>query len=249
MLGVAYDEARLACLLSHGCQPLDIPAFLHRCIRNKGFVHPDIDNKRFHPVTRQPHSSSAPQNDPITNAKQAAISHVSSARRSKQYQFFLEDWIKLAGNADCPDANGVTLLMNACGKANINAVEVLIRSGANVNAQDANGRHAIHYAAQRFHPSTLKALKIAEIILNETKNQALNIRDKRGTSPLMQACQKGHIESLDMLIDRAKNAGVLNVVLEAKDNRGYNILHHAAENLFRVSFATCFRPIRSLLEL
>jgi hypothetical protein len=139
-----------------------------------------------------------------------------------------------------------------------------------VNAQDANGRHAIHYAAQRFHPSTLKALKIAEIILNETKNQALNIRDKRGTSPLMQACQKvmitshlhcssitfckGHIESLDMLIDRAKNAGVLNVVLEAKDNRclhvhfssslpisttsnivlwhrGYNILHHAAENL------------------
>jgi hypothetical protein len=41
-----------------------------------------------------------------------------------RYQFFLEDWIKLAGNADCPDANGVTLLMNACGKANINAVEV-----------------------------------------------------------------------------------------------------------------------------
>ncbi len=59
-----------------------------------------------------------------------------------------------------------------------------------MNAQDAHGRHAIHYAAQRFHPSSLKAMKIAEIILNETQNEAVNMRDKRGTSPLMLACQK-----------------------------------------------------------
>ena len=30
---------------------------------------------------------------------------------------------------------------------------------------------------------------------------------------------QGHIQSVDMLIDRAKNAGVLHEVLEATDNR------------------------------
>ncbi len=67
---------------------------------------------------------------------------------------------------------------------------MLLKNGASVDAQDVNGRHAIHYVAHRLHPSTLKALKIAERILEETQNRALNQRDKRGTTPLMQACQK-----------------------------------------------------------
>ena len=49
---------------------------------------------------------------------------------------------------------------------------------------------AISHAAQRFHPSTLKAMNIAEQILEATHGQAINYRDKRGTTPLMQACQK-----------------------------------------------------------
>jgi ankyrin repeat protein len=67
---------------------------------------------------------------------------------------------------------------------------VLITHGADVAALDSNGRHAIHYVAQRLHPSTIKAIKIAEIILEKTHDQAINQRDKRGTTPLMQACQK-----------------------------------------------------------
>jgi ankyrin repeat protein len=65
-----------------------------------------------------------------------------------------------------------------------------MKNGADVNAQDANGRYAIHYTAQRFHPSTLKAMNIAEQILEATHGQAINYRDKRGTTPLMQACRK-----------------------------------------------------------
>jgi hypothetical protein len=87
MLLVAYDEARLACLLSHGCEPEDIPTFLHHCIRSKGFVHPDLDNKRFLPVTRQPQSSATPDSNPVTNAKQAAMAQVSSTRKPKQYVY------------------------------------------------------------------------------------------------------------------------------------------------------------------
>lgn len=80
---------------------------------------------------------------------------------------------------------------------------------------------------------------------------------------------KGHIESVNMLMDRAQSIGVLNDILEATDNRqahlqifplgapthfsfsfnyflkirhrGYNILHHAAENLLP-------RVIRHLLS-
>ncbi len=145
MLHAAFDEARLGCLLKK-IEPMDITTFLHCCIRSKGFVDPVLDRHRFLPVSRQQHSPSAPQSDPITIAKQATTTQVPSVRR-KQYalqllfannttfgtsnliflfrhQFILEDWIKRAGNADCPDANGTTLLMNACGKANINAVAV-----------------------------------------------------------------------------------------------------------------------------
>jgi hypothetical protein len=123
MLHAAFDEARLACLLQK-LEPQDVSAFLHSCIRSKGFVHPDLDSKRFLPVARQLKSPIAPQSDPISVAKQAAIIQVASFRRPKHHQFVLEKWIKRAGNVDCPDLNGMTLLMNACGKANINAVEV-----------------------------------------------------------------------------------------------------------------------------
>jgi len=85
MLLAAFDEVRLACLLSHGCQPVDIPAFLHSCIRSKGFVDPDCDGKRFPPVARQLHRHDAPHDDPMTNAKKAAIAHVAPARSSKEY--------------------------------------------------------------------------------------------------------------------------------------------------------------------
>ena len=87
MLHAAFDEARLACLLQK-LEPKDISAFLHSCIRSKGFVHPDLDSKRFLPVTRQLQNATPPQLDPITVAKQAAIANVASSRRSKQYVCF-----------------------------------------------------------------------------------------------------------------------------------------------------------------
>jgi hypothetical protein len=87
MLLAAFDEARLACLLSHGCEPDNIPVFLHHCIRTKGFVRPDLDRKRIAPLTRQSHgpSPAAPQDDPINCAKQKALSHAPHARKRKEY--------------------------------------------------------------------------------------------------------------------------------------------------------------------
>jgi ankyrin repeat protein len=69
-----------------------------------------------------------------------------------------------------------------------------MKNGADVNAQDVNGRFAIHYAAQRFHPSTLKAMLIAEKIFDATQNRAINYRDKRGMTPFMLACRKVPID-------------------------------------------------------
>jgi hypothetical protein len=87
MLHAAFDEARLACLLSRGCVPDDIPVFLHHCIRSKGFVRPDLDSKRFAPLTRQSQgpSQAAPHDDPINSAKQKAMSHAPHARKRKEY--------------------------------------------------------------------------------------------------------------------------------------------------------------------
>ena len=98
---------------------------------------------------------------------------------------------------------------------------MLIENGANVAAQDSNGRHAMHYVAQRLHPSTLKAVAIAQRVLDATHNQvlhpllhdtaaiimpalstpalqALNVRDKRGTTPFMLACQKVRLKTLSL---------------------------------------------------
>ena len=87
MLHAAFDEARLACLLSNGCEPDNIPVFLHHCIRSKGFVRPDLDSKRFAPLTRQSQgpSQAAPHDDPINIAKQKAMSHAPHARKRKEY--------------------------------------------------------------------------------------------------------------------------------------------------------------------
>ncbi len=67
---------------------------------------------------------------------------------------------------------------------------MLLAHRADIAALDSNGRHAIHYVAQRLHPSSIKAISISEIILEATHDQAINQRDKRGTTPFMQACQK-----------------------------------------------------------
>ena len=85
MLHAAFDEARLACLLSNGCEPDNIPVFLHHCIRSKGFVRPDLDSKRFAPLTRTGSSQAAPHDDPINSAKQRAMSHAPHARKRKEY--------------------------------------------------------------------------------------------------------------------------------------------------------------------
>jgi len=104
--------------------------------------------------------------------------------------------------------------------------QMLIENDANVAAQDCNGRHAMHYVAQRLHPSTLKAVAIAQRVLDATHNQvlqplshdtaaiitsqhrisalstpalqALNVRDKRGTTPFMLACQKVRLTTLSL---------------------------------------------------
>mmetsp|Transcript_16132 Transcript_16132/g.47689 ORF Transcript_16132/g.47689 Transcript_16132/m.47689 type:complete len:325 (-) Transcript_16132:177-1151(-) len=59
---------------------------------------------------------------------------------------------------DCTDGQGRTPLMYACTANKVKAVELLIRSGASVSAEDSDGRTALLWAAYYGHHDVLRAL-------------------------------------------------------------------------------------------
>ena len=108
-----------------------------------------------------------------------------------------------------------TPLMLACKYGHLNAVSSLIEHGAKVNLQDAIGNTAVYYAlsCSNASPEVLSRLMRDRAAVNSACT-----RDN-GT-PLMIACQYGHMNAVSVLIEHGAN-------MDLQDKNGDTALHYA----------------------
>lgn len=112
-------------------------------------------------------------------------------------------------------------------------VRLLMMRGCDTCAQDVDGYTAAHYAVERDDVEMLKALTVrfqsqAKPISTEQVAhihqqclKALHIKEKRGLSAFMLACQRGSMKCLEYLIQLNLNDG------NCQDNFGDTCLHYA----------------------
>ena len=118
--------------------------------------------------------------------------------------------------ADVNAANkkNMTPLMNACQKGNIDGINVLLNAGADPGITDVDGHTWLHYAASGNCSS--------EFLQTIIKHGAdVNAANKKNMTPLMNACQKGNIDGINVLLNAGADPGITDV-------DGYTWLHYAS---------------------
>jgi serine/threonine-protein phosphatase 6 regulatory ankyrin repeat subunit B len=115
------------------------------------------------------------------------------------------------------EADGSTPFMLACKQGHLGVVRLLAQSFGKqeLEATDETGFSALHYAAESGHGETVTFLL--------GQGTLANSKDEEGATPLMLACQKGHLNVLKVLL---QHVGLQ--ALQETDNQGWTALHHAA---------------------
>lgn len=98
------------------------------------------------------------------------------------------------------DENGRTLLHHAAEAGSWGCVDVLIRKGANINAQDNLGETPLHRALVR------NRVVATQVLLNNGANP--NLCNFFGATPTLYAAQAGP-DHYDLLVSKGGNANVV----------------------------------------
>ncbi|KAG6801665.1 ankyrin repeat and death domain-containing protein 1A isoform X1 [Apis mellifera caucasica] len=149
------------------------------------------------------------------------------------------------------DKKGQTPIHCACAEEHLEAVEVLIGLGANVDAQDYEGNTPLHVATRTRHTAIAQLLLRAgantELIdeigftpLHVAASQgckgilesmiqhgaALNKQCKYGNTPLHLACQNNEVETVEILINKGVDLNCLNSRLQSPFHIATEIGHN-----------------------
>nr|XP_015195615.1 PREDICTED: death-associated protein kinase 1 [Lepisosteus oculatus]XP_015195616.1 PREDICTED: death-associated protein kinase 1 [Lepisosteus oculatus]XP_015195617.1 PREDICTED: death-associated protein kinase 1 [Lepisosteus oculatus]XP_015195618.1 PREDICTED: death-associated protein kinase 1 [Lepisosteus oculatus] len=99
-----------------------------------------------------------------------------------------------------PNKHGTPPLLIAAACGNIQILDLLMKKGAEIQAQDKCGANAIYYAARNSHVETLK-------FLNERKCP-LDVQDKSGETALHVAARYGNVDVVQYLCSIQANPNV-----------------------------------------
>jgi ankyrin repeat protein len=111
-----------------------------------------------------------------------------------------------------------TPLMSACNMGHVGAVRILLQHMREQGLEEADGygRTALHHAAEGGYK------EVAALLLSSGAHASS--RNVRGYTPLISACEKGHLSVVQVLLEHTGSQG-----LEAKDTKGWTALHRAAD--------------------
>ena len=110
-------------------------------------------------------------------------------------------------NADfgIKDANGMTLLQEACKGGHVDVIEFLIEHGAEVNLPDKEGRSAIHYALMGSNPD------LVHFLLEHGSDP--NKRTVRNETPLHFAAKYSSCKEIETLVEHGASIKAINWTL------------------------------------
>jgi ankyrin repeat protein len=103
-----------------------------------------------------------------------------------------------------PNAVGMTPLMLALDKGNLEIAKLLIPHMENVNKIDDTGSTALHYASEAGDDE----IEIITMLLE--KHAKLNIQDEDGATALMLAAAGGHVKTVKLLLEHGADASLKN---------------------------------------
>jgi ankyrin repeat protein len=114
------------------------------------------------------------------------------------------------------DDQDETPLVVAAEHGQLGVARLLVQRGANINAQVRYWRRtALHYAAYGGHEEVVAFLL--------EKGAQASTRDDKNVTPLMWACDNGHLDVVRMLVAHTEAQG-----LDDRDIKGGTVLHYAA---------------------
>ncbi|CAE7236447.1 ankrd29 [Symbiodinium sp. CCMP2592] len=123
--------------------------------------------------------------------------------------------VRTASDIDERDEKGLTALMWAARKADVEIVKAILLAGANVNLQSHYGKTALMFAAQYNEP------EVVEAVLKHKPE--LNLQNKDGWTALIFAARFGKPEALEAILRRKPD-------LDLQERTGATALFRAVEN-------------------
>lgn len=106
---------------------------------------------------------------------------------------YMKRLLASGANVNRQDANGWTPLMTAVNNQMIEAVEYLLEKGASTNLSNRLQQGPLFLSATKKDPSITLALLKAGAPVDQ--------REHKGWTPLMAACNLGHLETASVLLD------------------------------------------------
>ncbi|PFX19567.1 putative ankyrin repeat protein [Stylophora pistillata] len=135
-------------------------------------------------------------------------------------------------SVDSKEAMGRTPLMVAAGNGNVQAVNGLIKRGADPSLMNNHGWSTLHFAAHCGDPHMIDLIlthvpdiesKVANGATPLIMEFSVDSRDQTGRTPLMNAALNSNVQAINSLIKRGADPSLMN-------NDGWKSLHFAAKN-------------------
>jgi ankyrin repeat protein len=110
------------------------------------------------------------------------------------YNAVVIDGVRRGMDPDSCDEEGLSLLMRAAREGNLELVDFLVRSRANVRARTSWGDSAMSLAGQKGHTAVIRRLIEGGGEVNQP-----------GWSAILYAAMEGHVDTVKLLLDKGAN--------------------------------------------